>query len=288
MTNKSFFVTLMVCWFVGLPNAASAEDKINYRLTWVVEPSSEEIKARSYPKVSKLAQTRLLPRQLFVAGSDIALPNGKKLASAGTQFVALRSEVPIVCNVHKEKAKTVAGKKHFCLVDQDADGNFDSHFAKGRDKHYWYVLAGSTRVSKLETIQPLALTSTPPEEMVDAPILSVKYGRFLDAGNLFQGGLQGEVQSETAVSFFFEVGSSKRMNQMYRACVDEPVEPYGCAPAIFPSPIKLLGLDATVHQRIGEDAVISVESGFEAAEVYMETKMNGYYTISELFMHEEN
>ncbi len=277
---------LLAALSILFPAATSAQEKIEYRLTWMVESSDEQKEAASYSKLSELAQTRLLPTQLLVADSDITLPGGKILAKEGTQFAALRSDLPMACNVHKQNDETLAGKKHLCLVDKDSDGTFDSHFVKGRDSHYWYVLAGSVRPSKLKDIQPATLSSAPAEDLNDAPILSVNFGRFLDAGNLFQGGLQGQIQSETAVSFFYEVGTAKRMNLMSRNCVDEPIEPYGCAPAVFPIAMVLLGLDAVVHERDGEDAIISVASGFEPAEVFMTTKMSGYYTLSELFLYE--
>ncbi|WP_277315962.1 hypothetical protein [Sphingomonas sp. AOB5] len=233
--------------------AAAAQERPRYLLTWIAEPQADDGAPKLVAKGDVVSRTRLLPRELYATSEELRAPDGRPVLEAGVHLARLESPVFVACTLKPPKmagAGSVvwAGTVRFmCLVDADGDGKVEGYFRITNDVPDF--LYGRGRIpAKLLEIVPARYEKRDPVETKDAPTLFLTY-----------------------------VGPSGPDVERFEVCVgqygpryclsdERPRASSGSGPASFAT----MGGKFTVHERVGEKSVrISMDAPFEAKPIIL-------------------
>lgn len=154
----SFVATIALLAGAIILNAPS--DRNYIETAWIVQPDIGQIGERKVADSAYVLKHRLLPPSLIQLREDVKdSKSGKVLAKSGDQLFGLLSRgAPVFCvnAVPKQDlARSLlfgSGNLQRCLIDNDADGQLDSHFNAGN------AVPGLPNFSRKRPKKPSAVT----------------------------------------------------------------------------------------------------------------------------------
>lgn len=139
--------------------SATAQDRVMRNL-WLIQPAPAPENEKDYASGDYVLKQRLLPSGLVELGQSAQL--GGSALTAGTQLVEIQSGAgKIYCMPAVPKQKLIGASFQPCLVDEDADNDFDGWFNGVSQTKGLLSIAGN-RPRKLKPVDAVPYATVDP------------------------------------------------------------------------------------------------------------------------------
>lgn len=220
-----------------------------------------------------VAEARLFPTRLLAATQDVLADNDRMLLPEGAQLWPLRGDLRVYCNLEKTEDRAYrSGRKRVCVVDEDADGVFDTYFERGVNGPRSIALYADIKTNR-KPVRAFTFEELQPSDAKNAPYASLHYQRFVDSGNWFQATLDaaaGNAQPDGSfIRFHVKIGRESEGDRYWLAPGCGPINPARtqlfCTSGALPSELVFWGMRLRILERRDEALKFQILSGFDPA-----------------------
>lgn len=158
---------------------------LDYQIVWQLGDPIVPQKDELIKPFKSIYSIPLLPQKLFLTTSQVTTKENSTLLLPNVQLVLMESKFLMACSLRRGPKGSIAEKNRVCLIDENADGEFDSYLLRAfRSSLYVgeghkFALAGRFE-DAFKPVNSVSIKEISPKLFTDPNMLELYFGNVSD------------------------------------------------------------------------------------------------------------